>query len=88
MPHGKIIHAAPYISLAEFRPAGRNKIKIMLSGGSADRKNTSHLASVEILRSAQNLCARSRCSLFQQKAPLFVELDKGSCAAAFAVEPP
>ena len=27
MPHGKIIHAAPYISLAEFRPQGEIKSK-------------------------------------------------------------
>ena len=52
----------------------RNKIKIMLSGGSADRKNTSHLASVEILRSAQNLCAQSRCNPFPAKAPLLLAL--------------
>ena len=59
MPHGKIIHAAPYISLAEFRPAGRNKIKIMLSGSFADRKHTARLASVEFCALAQNY-ARSR----------------------------
>ena len=59
MPHGKIIHAAPYISLADFRPAGRNKIKIMLSGGFADRKHTARLASVEFCALAQNY-ARSR----------------------------
>ena len=60
MPHGKIIHAAPYISLAEFRPAGRNKIKIMLSGGFADRKHTARLASVEFVRLRRTNYARSR----------------------------
>ena len=52
MPHGKIIHAAPYISLAEFRPAGRNKIKIMLSGASVTCEGS---ASLDDLRTLSKL---------------------------------
>ena len=71
MPHGKIIHAAPYISLAEFRPAGRNKIKIMLSGGFADRKHTARLASVEFCALAQNYARSRGASPLPEKASAF-----------------
>ena len=78
MPHGKIIHAAPYISLADFRPAGRNKIKIMLSGGFADRKHTARLASVEFCALAQNYARSRGATPFFLKSISFLERKKPS----------
>ena len=43
----------------------------MLSGGFADRNNTSRLASVEFCAFGAKLCAQSRCILFVKKPLLF-----------------
>ena len=50
----------------------------MLSGGSADRKHTDHLASVSFLRSARKACAQSRCIPFVRKAPAFLTVSRRS----------
>ena len=49
------------------RPQAQNKIEIVLSGGSADRKHPSQPASVEFLPLGQKLCAQSSCIPSQQK---------------------
>ena len=49
------------------RPQAQNKIEIMLSGGSADRKHPSQPASVEFLPLGQKLCAQSSCIPSQRK---------------------
>ncbi|CAH0535219.1 hypothetical protein [Oscillospiraceae bacterium] len=43
----------------------------MLSGGSADRKHTYHLASVEFCPKGAKLCAQSRCSPLWLKSAAF-----------------
>ena len=72
-------HLCPYPtdshakSLAEFCARRRKiKCKSILSGGSADRKNTSRLASVSFSRDARKACAQSRRILFDKKPLLFV----------------
>ena len=50
-----------------------NKFEFILSGGSADRKNTDQPASVEFLRKAQKLCAQSGCKYFLGEALLLSE---------------
>ena len=58
------LHAAPSSdcqkSLAEFAPAGANKVKIIFSGGVYVGENTFRPASVEFLRWKRRNYARSR----------------------------
>ena len=50
-----------------FAPAGAKMIWIIFCGGVYVAENTTQSASVEILRLAQNLCARRAASLFKRK---------------------
>ena len=59
-------------NLVEFRPAGRNKMKSMLSGGFADRKHTYRLASVEFLSLWDKNYARSRGAALLSKSNRFL----------------
>ena len=55
-------------SLAEFAARRRQiKSKSMLSGGFADRKHTSHAASVEFCPEGTKLCAQSACNPLKMK---------------------
>jgi len=58
------------------RPQVANKIKIILSGGYADRKDTYRLASVSFSREARKACAQSRRNPLSPKATAFGEHKK------------
>ena len=64
------------------RPQARNKMEIMLSGGSADRKHTLRLASVEFCASGAKLCAQSRRRPFCQESVSFFDSITGMRSGA------
>ena len=55
--------------LAEFAPAGANKVQIIFAGGVYVGKNTSRLANVRIVRRERTMRALPRAAAFSNESP-------------------
>ena len=56
-------------SLAEFAPAGANKVQGIFAGGVYVGKNTSRLANVRIVRRERTMRALRRAAAFSNESP-------------------
>ena len=56
-------------SLAEFAPAGANKVQSIFAGGVYVGKNTSRLANVRIVRRERTMRALPRAAAFSNESP-------------------